>query len=82
MIDFFEKLFHGTFIDPQSFCQKSVERNSPKKYLFFSYFVLMSDLGFASNKPTHYLPDYGDCIGGPLDLGKEDNPFSTIHCTF
>ena len=39
----FEKLFHGRFIYSQSFCQKSAERKSPKKY--FSYFVLMSGLG-------------------------------------
>ena len=35
--------FHGNFIYSQSFCQKSAERKSPKKY--FSYFVLMSGLG-------------------------------------
>ena len=40
----FEKLFHVNFINPQSFCQKSAERKSPKKY--FHIFVLMSDLGF------------------------------------
>ena len=39
----FEKLFHGSFIYSQSFCQKSAERKSPKKY--FLYFVLMSGLG-------------------------------------
>ena len=46
----------------QRFCQKSAERKSPKKY--FLYFVLMSDLWldsyFTSNKPIHYLLDYGD----------------------
>ena len=36
-----EKLFTAIF--SQSFCQKSVERKSPKKYI--SYFVLMSGLG-------------------------------------
>ena len=40
---FFEKLFHGNFLfASQSFCQKSTERKSPKKY--FSYFILMSRL--------------------------------------
>ena len=39
----FEKLFHGNFIYSQSFCQKSAERKSPKKY--FLYFILMSGLG-------------------------------------
>ena len=37
------KAFHGNFIYYQSFCQKSAERKSPKKY--FMYFVLMSSLG-------------------------------------
>ena len=47
--------FHGNFIYSQSFCQKSAERKSLRKY--FSYFVLMfgSNPGFSSNKPTHYL---------------------------
>ena len=39
----FCEIFHGNFIYSQSFCQKSAERKSPKKY--FSYFVLMSGLG-------------------------------------
>ena len=58
---FFEKLCMAIFIYPQSFCQKSFERKSSKKY--FLYFVLMSGLGFdpfTANKPTHYLLDYGD----------------------
>ena len=42
-IFFFEKLFMAIFIYSQSFCQKSDERKSLKKY--FSYFVLMSSLG-------------------------------------
>ena len=41
----FEKLFHGNFIYSQSFCQKSAEMKSPKKY--FSYLIfLMTDLGY------------------------------------
>ena len=39
---FFEKLFVAILFT-LSFCEKSVERKSPKKY--FSYFVLMSGLG-------------------------------------
>ena len=44
----------------KSFCQKSAERKSPKKY--FSYFVLMSGLNsdFSANKPRHYLLDHGE----------------------
>ena len=38
----FWETLHGNFIYSQSFCQKSAERKSPKKY--FSYFVLMSGL--------------------------------------
>ena len=60
---FIEKLFMAIFIYFQSFCQKSTERKSPKKY--FLYFVFDAWPGartqaFASNKPTHYLLDYGD----------------------
>ena len=57
---FFEKLFMAILFSSQSFCQKSAERKSPKKY--FSYFVLMSNPGFSSNKPTHYLLYRGDFI--------------------
>ena len=39
----FEKLFMAIFIYSQSFCQKSAERKSPKKY--FLYFVLIFGLG-------------------------------------
>ena len=56
----FEKLFHGRFIYSQSFCKKSAERKSPKKY--FSYFIFDDWPGiwtqaFASKKPTHYILD-------------------------
>ena len=60
----FEKLFHGNFIYSQTFCQKSAERKSSKKY--FSYFNFFDDWpgirtqAFASNKPTHYILDHGD----------------------
>ena len=43
---FFEKLFMAVLIYSQSFCQKSAERKSPKKY--FLYFVLISGLGLES----------------------------------
>ena len=39
---FFEKLFMSILFYSQSFCQKSAEMKSPKKY--FSYLVLMSGL--------------------------------------
>ena len=51
-----------------SFCQKSAERKSPKKY-FSDLIFLMTDLGyertqaFASNKPIHYILDHGDFDG-------------------
>ena len=62
MTDFWAP-FHGNFICSQRFCQKSTERKSPKKYLFiFSFWCLPWDinLGLTSNKPTHYLLDYGN----------------------
>ena len=43
---FFKILFHGRFIYSHSFCQKSAERKSPKKNIFFPYFDLMPDLGY------------------------------------
>ena len=52
--DFWEA-FHGNFICSQSSCQKSAEKKSPKKY--FHILVLLFNL--TSNKPTHYLLDYG-----------------------
>ena len=49
----FWKTFHGNFICSQSFCPKSAERKSLKKYL--TKFVLMSGLLFEA-----YLLDHGD----------------------
>ena len=49
----FEKLCHDMFINTQSFVQKFAERKSRKKYIYcFSYFVLIPEPGFTSNKPT------------------------------
>ena len=52
--------FHDNFIFIQSFCQKSADRKSPKKY--FSFWCLTKDTnsGLTSNKPTNYLLDYSD----------------------
>ena len=55
-----------TFSKPSQ-SQKSAERKSPKKY-FLNFFMSVwgSNPGFSSNKPTHYLLDYGDfkcCLG-------------------
>ena len=62
---FFFKNFSWQFlIYSQSFCQKSAERKSPKKYFFFhiSFWYLPWDTnpGFISNKLTHYLLDHCD----------------------
>ena len=57
---FFENLFNGKFIYPQSFCQKYAERKSPKKYIFFHISFLDTNPGFTSNKNTLYLLDYGE----------------------
>ena len=52
----FDKLFHGTITYSQSFwpyiCWEEIAEE-----IFFSYFVLMSDLGY---EPGLYLLDYGD----------------------
>ena len=47
----------------ESFCQKSAERKSPKKY--FSYFIFddwpgIRTQAFAFNRPTHYILDHDD----------------------
>ena len=56
----FEKIFMAIFIDPQSFCQKSAERKSPKKYFFVLCFDFWgSKPSFTSNMLTHYLLHYG-----------------------
>ena len=70
---FFEKLFHCRFIYSQSFCQKSAERKSQKKYFvyeiffflnifIFSFWSLTLDTktGSTSNKATHHLLDHGN----------------------
>ena len=54
----FEKLSHAKFIYCLSFCQKSTERKSPKKTIYF--FIWDTNFGFMSNKPTHYLLHYDD----------------------
>ena len=59
----FEKLFHGSYIYTQRFCQKSAESKSPKKYFLYYIFddwVGIRTQAFASNKPTHYMLDHGD----------------------
>ena len=60
----FEKLLHGRFIKSLSFCQKSTEKLSLKKYFLFThsfwYLACNTNPGFTSNKPTYYLLDYYD----------------------
>ena len=51
-----ERQIFGNFICSHCFCQKSAARKSPKKY----FHIFVSNSGFTSNKPTHYLLDYGD----------------------
>ena len=61
---FFGNFFMAGLFIPQSFCQKSTERKSLKKFLFFIFGFLClawyANWGFTSNKSTHYLLDYGD----------------------
>ena len=55
-VRFFEKLFMAILFYSQSFCQKSTERKSPKKY--FLYFVLMSGLGLEPWLPNGLRPQH------------------------
>ena len=69
-VDSERQIFWGTFswqfYYSQSFCQKSAERKSPKKYFFFFLYFIFDDWpgirtqAFVSNKPTHYILDHGD----------------------
>ena len=62
-VRFFEKLFMATLIYFQSFCQKSAERGNRRRNTFRTLFWCLAwNPGFSSNKPTHYLLDYGDFI--------------------
>ena len=63
----FWEAFHGSFflIYSQSFCQKSAEKKSPKKYFFlfcFDVWLGGSNPGYSSIKPRHYLLDHGDFL--------------------
>ena len=57
---FFEKLFMAIFIYFESFCQKSAERKSAKKY--FLYFVLMSGLGLEPTATAMYVQLINDTM--------------------
>ena len=62
---FLRNFFIDRFIYSQTFCQKSAEWKSAKKY--FSYFSFDDWAGirtqaFASNKPTRYILDHSDFI--------------------
>ena len=59
----FEKLFHGRFIYSQSVCQKLF-------HISFWCPTWGTNPGFTSNKPTHYLLDYGDMMSRLRNLGK------------
>ena len=52
----------SNFIYSQSFCQKSAETNRRRNTFCILFWCLAwgSYPGFTSNKPTHYLLDYGD----------------------
>ena len=59
---FLKNFFMAGLFTVYSFCQKSAKRKSLKKY-FFQISVLCltwnTNPEFTSNKPTHYLLDYG-----------------------
>ena len=60
---FLRNFFTAGLFYSQSFCLKSTERKSLNKYFFLhiSFWCLTwaTNPGFTSNKPTHYLLDYG-----------------------
>ena len=57
----FGRLFMAILFTLRVFCQKSVERKSPKKYLH-TFLCLACGLnsGLTPYKPSRYLLDYGD----------------------
>ena len=55
----FWETFHGSFISCWSFCQKTAERKSPKKY--FSHFISLElDV---NNRPTDHLLNFNQWHG-------------------
>ena len=65
--DFQWQIFHFMLIYSRSFCQKSAENKSPKKYFFFLYIIFHFDAwpGLRTRvlcliKQTHCLTDNGD----------------------
>ena len=60
----FWETFHGNFIYSQSFCQKSADSFRRRNTFCILLWCLtwVSNPEFTSNKPTHYLLDYGDFI--------------------
>ena len=78
----FEKLLIAIFIFSQIFCQISVERKSPKKYvLIFRSVGEVWDLsrGLADNRPTHYLLDQADYIKSAVMLPVQSPLFQNLH---
>ena len=64
---FLWNFFMAGLFNFESFCQKSAERKSPKKYFFsfiFSFCCLTGNTnpGFISNKPKHYLQEQGNYL--------------------
>ena len=61
---FFEKLFHGRLFALRVSARNLLRENRWRNIFFFhiSFWCLTWDTnpGFTSNKPTHYLLDYGD----------------------
>ena len=60
---FFEKLFHVNFIYSEFFARNLLRGIYLRNLFFYISFRCLTwgtNLGFTSNKPTHYLLDYGD----------------------
>ena len=89
----FEKLFMAILFTLRVFARNLLRESSRINIFIFSFWCLTCDLnsGLTSNKPTHYLLDYGDChyyliilfINVPIEVKiwfvAEDNSLIEIH---
>ena len=72
---FFEKLFMEILFTLRVFARNQLRRNRRRNTFRISFWCLAwgSNPGFSSNKPTHYLLDYGDFIHGLNFLLGDDS---------
>ena len=77
MTDFVEKLFMAILFTLRVFAGNLLRGNRRRNTFYILLWCLAwcSNPDFTSNKPTHYLLDYGDYNG---DLKKDLNTFSSL----